>query len=216
MSSNRAEKQRNANGGRSPTRDHPTRRGWLVFLGVSFFGAAAGLWRKTGARSGRLRPPGGQPEDAFLARCIRCQQCTQACPVGALRAAGPDWPWETGTPHFVARQRPCDLCGGREAMACIAACPTGALQPITDRRKVTIGTAVVAPDRCLPFQGVVCRACWRACPFPDEAIRLDDRGRPVVNEDACTGCGLCEHACLTDPPSIVVEPGKRSRDARAT
>ena len=216
MSSNRAEKQPNDNGGRARRRGFPSRRNWLVILGASLVGLAARLWRGRHGRSGRLRPPGGHCEERFLARCIRCQQCVDACPVEALRASGPQWPWEIGTPYFIARRQPCDLCWGRNTMACIAACPTGALEPLSRRRDVAIGLAVIDSTRCLPFQGVVCRACWRACPFPDEAIRLDNRGRPVVNQDACTGCGLCEHACLTDPPSIVIEAASKLDDARIT
>ncbi|HAK60502.1 MAG TPA: ferredoxin-type protein NapG, partial [Nitrospiraceae bacterium] len=29
---------------------------------------------------------------------------------------------------------------------------------------------------------------------------------PVIHSDACTGCGLCEHACVTKKASIFVLP----------
>ena len=59
-------------------------------------------------------------------------------------------------------------------------------------------------DELLLLLGVACRACWHACPFPDEAIRVDELGHPIVIEDGCVGCGLCEHACLTETPAIRV------------
>lgn len=30
--------------------------------------------------------------------------------------------------------------------------------------------------------------------------------KPVVNSDSCTGCGLCEKACVTDKAAIFVLP----------
>ena len=30
--------------------------------------------------------------------------------------------------------------------------------------------------------------------------------KPVVNTDICTGCGLCEKACVTEKPAIFVLP----------
>lgn len=35
--------------------------------------------------------------------------------------------------------------------------------------------------------------CFRACPF--DAIRMDERGLPVVDLVACTGCGICVREC---------------------
>jgi NADPH-dependent glutamate synthase beta subunit-like oxidoreductase len=35
--------------------------------------------------------------------------------------------------------------------------------------------------------------CARACPFG--AIRMGEKGLPVVNEALCTGCGTCERVC---------------------
>ena len=30
--------------------------------------------------------------------------------------------------------------------------------------------------------------------------------KPVVHNDVCTGCGLCEQACVTEKPAIFVLP----------
>ena len=92
-------------------------------------------------------------------------------------------------------------------MECIAACPTAALLPC-DRRDVRMGMAVIDEETCLPYVGVSCKACWHVCPFPNEAIFFDGLSRPLVGEDACVGCGLCEHACLTvtDIPAITIVP----------
>ena len=163
--------------------------------------------RVTALRSAALlRPPGAGSQREFLARCIRCSQCVQACPTDVLQLAGATDPVSIGTPFVVARDQPCDLCQGRDQMECIAVCPTDALQLLARREDVRMGTAIVNTDTCFPYVGVSCRACWHACPFPDDAISFDGLGHPIAHEDACVGCGLCEHACLTSTTSIRIVP----------
>lgn len=93
-------------------------------------------------------------------------------------------------------------------------CPTGALK-LVDRHKIDIGVAVVDHQRCLrgpdPMQlapgagGEDCQICVDACPFGDTALQLNERGFVEVRS-GCTGCGVCEHRCPTEPTSILVEP----------
>ncbi|HID23278.1 MAG TPA: 4Fe-4S dicluster domain-containing protein, partial [Planctomycetaceae bacterium] len=158
------------------------RRDALQCLALALGAAAAGWIVRQGranASSDLLRPPGAGSEPHFLARCIRCGQCVEACPSNVLHLADLTAGLSSGTPYLIARETPCDLCQGRSQMECIAACPTGALTPLADRRQVRMGLAVVDSTTCLPFNGVSCKACWHACPFPNEAIRLDERGRPI-------------------------------------
>jgi MauM/NapG family ferredoxin protein len=191
-----------------------SRRDFVKAAGV-VAGVAAGGMALRAARDtapAPLRPPGAGGEDRFLARCIRCAQCIEACPTEVLLPAGVEAGVGFGTPYLVARQQPCDLCLGRARMECIAVCPSGALQQLDDRRDVRMGVAVIDPETCFPFIGVSCKACWHACPFPREAITFDARGRPLVVQEACVGCGLCEYACLTNPASIRVVPPGRSTE----
>jgi len=153
----------------------------------------------------QLRPPGAGEDEGFLAACIRCGQCVEACPSQVLVLAGADSGVALGTPYFVPTRKPCDLCQGQTEMKCIAACPTSALRPIARRKDVRIGIAEIDRDLCLPWRGVACKACWHACPLPNEAIVFNPMGRAVVVADACVGCGLCEYACLTEYPAIRVK-----------
>lgn len=155
-----------------------------------------------------LRPPGAGTQGEFLAACIRCGQCIEACPTQILRPAAAHCHVAAGTPYLIAREKPCDLCQGHPEMQCIATCPTPALRPVTRRRDVRMGVAQLDRKTCLAWNSVVCKACWHACPFPNEAIRFDQRGRPVVQPEACVGCGLCEHVCLTEIPAIAITPGR--------
>ncbi len=151
-----------------------------------------------------LRPPGASRD--FLASCLRCGLCVLACPFDTLGLEGLTAGSSFGTPAIDARENPCRLCSGHDSLLCIEACPTQALVRVEDHREIRMGVAVIDQDRCLAYRGVICRACWHACPFPEDAIRLDARMRVEVVADACIGCGICVHVCLTEPTSIVVQP----------
>ena len=46
-------------------------------------------------------------------------------------------------------------------------------------------------------------SCYLACPLPDEALCIDElTGARYIDEDKCTGCGLCVDACSFDPPRV--------------
>lgn len=171
-----------------------------------------------------LRPPGAKPEKEFLRSCIRCGLCVNACPFETLKLASAGSGLPLGTPYFVPRSTPCYMC---EDIPCVPACPSGALESDLvstliegkkrlEIKKAQMGVAVVDQSHCIAFWGIQCDACYRACPLLDEAITLeykrnDRTGKhsfllPVVNSDACTGCGLCEHACVTEKAAIFVLP----------
>ncbi len=182
-----------------------------------------------------LRPPAALPEDDFLKRCIKCGLCAQACAnrpqnrdvngkqlPGTIKMAKAGDKATIGTPFFTPRDVPCYMC---DDIPCVPACPTEALDitkvtnPKTgelDIRQMKMGVAVVDVHSCIAYWGLQCDACYRACPLLDEAIKLKyDRNsrtgkhaflKPEVNTDICTGCGLCEKACVTEKPAIYVLP----------
>ncbi len=184
-----------------------TRRMFLTGGGAVAGAMLGGMLRPHVDRDGarRLRPPGALPEREFLAACTRCGQCIEVCPDHTLTFCGTPGA-ALGTPCFDPQKVPCGLCRGHGELRCIAVCPSGALRPVGDIRDIRIGTAVIDEARCLAYQGVVCRACWHACPLPNEAIRLGPTFRPVVAPAVCIGCGLCTRACPTEPTSIPVRP----------
>lgn len=164
-------------------------------------------WPAPADEPGVLRPPGALEESDFQARCIRCQHCRDACPVGAIRLAGPGDPWPSGTPFIAAADRACNLC-----LECTRTCPTGALQPMTDPARVRLGVAVVDERTCVSFnRSGVCGACHTVCPFRNQAITLGLRNTPTVHADHCVGCGLCEEACiLKGTKAIRIFSGRRA------
>lgn len=167
-----------------------------------------------------LRPPGAINEEDFLATCIKCGMCAQACPFDTLILAKPGSNKPLGTPYFLPRDIPCYMCVD---IPCVPVCPTGSLDEASvttdgklDINKADMGLAVVDTKNCIAFWGIQCDVCYRACPLIDQAIYLDYEHnertgkhaflKPVVNSDFCTGCGLCEKACVTQKATITVVP----------
>jgi ferredoxin-type protein NapG len=110
---------------------------------------------------------------------------------------------------------------------CVPVCPSGALDEASvssyvnqkrslDAAKMRMGLAVVDENSCIATWGIQCDACYRACPLLGEAITIETTQnertgkhaflKPVVHVDHCTGCGLCEHACVTQKAAIYVLP----------
>ena len=185
-----------------------------------------------------LRPPGALSEDEFQKACIKCGLCVEACEnrdsnknkdgskrPGTLKMAKGGDRNMIGTPFFVATDVPCYMC---DDIPCVPVCPSEALDIASvsndkgelDINKARMGLAVVHKESCVAFWGLQCDACYRACPLLDEAISLEYQKNertgkhafllPVVHSDVCTGCGLCEKACITEKPAIFVLPIEHS------
>lgn len=196
-----------------------------LFKGVAMAGTGGLLWHGMAEAKANhqmaLRPPGAIDEADFLKACTKCGQCSNACPYNTIEMASATDLAFIGTPYIVPRKVPCYLCTD---YPCTKACPTNALntqrlskdgaEPNIDNSR--IGLAVIHKEACIAYHGIQCDACYRACPLMGKAITIEsvkntDTGRhanlqPVVNSDFCTGCGLCEHACITEKAAIFVLP----------
>lgn len=151
-----------------------------------------------------LRPPGAVDQFTFSQVCSRCGLCEKACPADAI---GLEINRAGGLPFIVAREQPCVICSD---LSCMKVCPTGALKLVEHPSQIRMGVAAVDHFACLrctwredqPPQD--CRLCIEVCPLGEAAIGLDVHDMVTVR-DGCTGCGLCEHRCPTEPPAIWVE-----------
>lgn len=96
----------------------------------------------------RLRPPGAINEKDFLALCIKCGQCLQVCPYHSIELADFGKGHGAGTPYIDANIRGCYAC---EAVPCVLACPSGALNHDTEKATdINMGIAVLQhPKTCL-------------------------------------------------------------------
>jgi ferredoxin-type protein NapG len=192
--------------------------------GVGAAGLLLGLLaRQSQARPAEaIRPPGALPEADFLGACVRCGLCVRDCPYDTLRLAGLSEDVAVGSPYFVARRVPCEMC---EDIPCVAACPTGALDPaLDDIEDARMGIAVlVDQENCLNMLGLRCDVCYRVCPLIDQAITLEQQHNmrtgkharfvPTVHAAACTGCGKCEKSCVLEEAAIKVLPARLARGA---
>jgi polyferredoxin len=173
-----------------------------------------------------IRPPGVEDEKLFLAECLRCGECMKVCLKNSLHPTllegGAEGLW---SPKLVPRvgycEYNCTLCG--------QVCPSGAIPELSleQKHKVKMGTAHFNKNRCIPWVAYDnwsenrewsehhnCAVCEEHCPTPEKAIRFSDitvqtsEGpktirRPIVVEDECIGCGICEYVCPLDGPAAV-------------
>ena len=189
-----------------------------------------------------VRPPGSVPEKEFLEMCIRCGECFKACPNNVLQAEGFQQGFEgLWTPLVEADWAGCES----SCNACGQVCPTGAIRelPLEEKRYARMGLAIVNESSCLPFAGKeACDLCvqecdaagYRAIEYTQVGVETDEDGRPiegtgfaapVVLDDKCVGCGLCQTRCyginvkerqVLGESAIVVQAGDGNEDRLMT
>lgn len=174
------------------------------FLGMAGAGAAAvaayGLLRNN-REVPPLRPPGISSEEEFSAACLRCQECVRGCLTGCLEPAGPQYgAGKLWTPRFNPDLARCEfeLCG----RACAVACPASLMSDVPDT-EVRLGRAFIIRKRCLVWgQGKPCLICYERCRYG--AIEADEKGRPHMVPENCTGCGACQNTCIAEPQKAII------------
>ena len=147
-----------------------------------------------------LRPPGAVDEEEFLALCIRCFKCAEACTPRAIRFYGLKGA-SSETPYIAPWDKGCEL-----TMSCVEACPTGALARVKEE-EVFMGVAEVDSRLCLPYlREGICEVCYQFCPFKGRAITQGIYLAPTVVAEHCVGCGWCEEECIVPERAIRVRP----------
>ncbi len=192
------------------------RRQLMVTAGTATLAAATfGLSAGEGKAQAKMlmRPPMSREERDFLLSCIRCNECTKACPTGIIKPAGLEFGIRAlWTPVMTPTEGFCK----EGCNACSQACPTDAIMkyPIEEKYKFKVGTAVFNSSSCVSYtENKFCSECIRVC--PTNAIEYKDGWKPEgglgseepapegqtpsrpyhVNYDRCVGCGACEYAC---------------------
>lgn len=169
-------------------------------------GLADIIEKKAPERKTPVVPPGAGSLKHMTQHCTGCQLCVSKCPNDVLRPST----------NFMNLMQPVmsfekGYCRP-ECTRCSEVCPAGAIKLIDKEEKsgIQIGHAVVYPDFCLSALGEnECGNCARHCPIG--AIEMvpsdpeDDLSPsvPAVNENACIGCGACEHLCPVRPLSAI-------------
>ena len=169
-------------------------------------GLADIIEKKAPERKTPIVPPGARSLKHMTQHCTGCQLCVSKCPNDVLRPSmditnlmQPVMSFEKGY------CRP-------ECTRCSEVCPAGAIKLIDKEEKsgIQIGHAVVYPDFCLSALGEnECGNCARHCPVgaigmvPSDPEDDLSPSVPAVNENACIGCGACEHLCPVRPLSAI-------------
>lgn len=233
-----------------PTHETPLgRRGFLATTTGVVAGACSGIGIAAGTKAfganhddpdslKPVRPPGSVPEREFLQMCIRCGECYQSCPSDVLQPEG----FEQGLEGLWAPMVKADWAGcASSCNACGQVCPTGAIRALTieEKSNARMGLAFVNEETCLPFAGrEACQLCvdechsagYHAIEFTQVHTEVDELGipvegtgylAPVVVDDKCVGCGLCQTRCyginkaekgLLDKSAIVIKAGTGHED----
>lgn len=147
----------------------------------------------------RVRPPGALRHEDFLSACIKCGQCVQVCPVEAIKLADIGDGAGQGTPYIEPRLQACDF--SCDALQCILACPTGALQlEPQEKEHVQMGKAhLVRPEGCLARQAKGFKGLARGDQFQGKLRYAElDRWNPQqvsAFQYDVERCDLCVRQC---------------------
>ncbi len=171
-----------------------------------------------------IRPPGSVTEAQFLDLCIRCGECFKACPGPVLIPAGTVYGIDSMWTPIASFQsagchQDCNFCTDVCPTGAIQPLK------IEEKREIHMGLAKVNTETCLSFREddkEACDLCFQECtaagydaiemkafkhevaaedmPPPgafsdDEIEAMLTYYAPVVDQDACVGCGLCEYRC---------------------
>jgi len=163
-----------------------------------------------------LRPPGVIEDNLFTQRCLRCFQCVRSCPNRIIKISGlQDGFNSVFTPHLVFGEFGCDY----NCQVCQLVCPNFAIpeQTLEEKQRAVIGIALIDEKRCVVFaEDTNCLVCEELCPVPEKAIKILEKTKlvndeetilryPIMDNDICIGCGICEANCPTTPHSITVK-----------
>ena len=169
------------------------------------------------AGSGRtyVRPPGASPEKEFSRLCMRCGACVEVCPTRAVDQLDLSLDIKNlGTPVINPDEGGC-VAWKEECLRCVDSCPTGALAKANPLTSQPLGRVRIIEQDCVNYM-----LCFRKCPIegallfpnpegapftkerdiPVDLMSIDSPLKPFINDDVCTGCGLCVYYC---PPKVM-------------
>ncbi len=174
-----------------------------------------------------FRPPWAIPEKYFIDFCTRCDKCIEAC-FDELIVKG-----RGGYPYIDFKRGGCDFCED-----CLNVCETNALKKIpatgnlsvrnnnSNKREEYSETTIESDsetylppwhikanidlNNCLSMNATICRSCGESC--EDEAIKFNLKlggiAEPVLNIEACSGCGACFSVCPVQAIQLTAVPLK--------
>ena len=145
-------------------------------------------------KSNVTRPPWSKTDQEFTDNCTRCDKCITACETQIIKRG------EGGFPEIDFNLGECTFCH-----LCVDVCP----ELVFDlAQSLPWSVRASIKDSCLTYEGVWCQSCKDACdPRAISFIMaVGQVPKPLIDTDACTGCGACVSPC----PSNAIQIGKPS------
>ncbi len=158
-----------------------------------------GFWQQSRAR---IPMPYTDDPAALRTVCLACAAARNGAAPGCQTACGESIVRldDAGVPYLDVSQAGCTYCGD-----CAAACGPAALDTDVGRR--IAADIILARGGCLAWNRTMCIQCADRC--PDRAVVFAGLWNPVVDDEACTRCGLCVAACPVDAIEITARVGGR-------
>lgn len=134
----------------------------------------------------RIRPPWAVENSIFVEQCTRCGDCLSVCETNILVKG------DGGFPEVRFNNGECTFCG-----KCVDVCKQPIFRSCSEQpwnHKIEIG------KDCLTEKNIACRSCQDNCPKNAIKFRWQAGGiaKPVLDVDACNGCGACIQRCPVD------------------
>jgi formate hydrogenlyase subunit 6/NADH:ubiquinone oxidoreductase subunit I len=146
-------------------------------------------------------PPGALNVERYLSRCVGCQACVRACPVGIIKAE------KSPQPGIVYGDGYCQF----NCVECGKVCPANAIFGIDAemKRRTRMALSRLTLPKCVVVsKGQACGACAEVC--PTHALSMTRYGEhpgltiPSFGEAYCIGCGACLAVCPAVPNAFDV------------
>lgn len=133
-----------------------------------------------------IRPPWAHSSEEFIERCVRCDDCIQACPENIIVKG------DAGFPEINFSKGECTFCG-----ECVTSCKEGAFFSEQRTKSNAWTLQIEISPSCLSINKVTCRSCGDECEAGAIRFQLEVGGiaRPIVQADKCTACGACMYIC---------------------
>ena len=124
--------------------------------------------------------------------------CIEACPHDAIGLAPERFGKAAGTPYIEPLAAACWMCPDTP---CVSVCEPGVLSPHLPKK---MADAVIQEHDCLAHQNTSCSVCLEQCPV--EGAIIFDNNVPIIDQETCTGCGVCQHVCPAPVNAVLILP----------
>jgi ferredoxin len=138
-------------------------------------------------------------------RCVRCNLCSQECPVDAIESADVIKPAK-----ILNNCVKCEICAQTCPVRCISVFKSTATvdgkveyhleSTEVPHRIIRMKNIEVSPEKCTS-----CGTCARLC--PTRAITVENDQPADINRELCVGCGSCASVCPADAITLERELG---------